>query len=96
MKRCSSARTIDLMDISKIKKELTSWIDELNDEVILLILLALKDDQCTPQQWDDLPQQAQESALRGLKDLQAGRHHSSKQMWAEIDHRREQCRDGVV
>lgn len=84
------------MDTTTAKKQLTSWINDLEDENMLSDLLAIKDDQRKPLYWDELPQQAQDSALRGLYDLQAGRVYSSKQMWSEINRRRKQRLDGTV
>ncbi len=84
------------MDTTNAKKQLKSWIDGLDDKALLSGLLAIKNDSHAYVQWEELPEQARESALRGLQDLQAGRSYSSDQMWTELSRRRKQREDGAV
>ena len=71
---------------SKIKEELTHWIQTLNDAHLLHLLNSIKlsESNTKVDWWDELTEHQRENIQLGLKDLNEGRTISSQEFWSEL------------
>lgn len=71
---------------SKIKEELTHWIQTLNDVHLLHLLNSIKlsESNTKVDWWDELTEHQRENIQLGIEDLNEGRTISSKEFWSEL------------
>tara|TARA_Y100001949_G_C15941126_1_gene310223 strand:- start:844 stop:1086 length:243 start_codon:yes stop_codon:yes gene_type:complete len=71
---------------SKIKEELTHWIQTLNDAHLLHLLNSIKlsESNTKVDWWDELTEHQRENIQLGIKDLNEGRTISSQEFWSEL------------
>lgn len=71
---------------SKIKEELTHWIQTLNDAHLLHLLNSIKlsESNTKVDWWDELTEHQRENIQLGIEDLNEGRTISSQEFWSEL------------
>ncbi len=71
---------------SKIKEELTHWIQTLNDARLLHLLNSIKLSEANTKVdwWDELTEHQRENIQLGIEDLNEGRTISSQEFWSEL------------
>ena len=71
---------------SKIKEELTHWIQAINDAHLLHLLNSIKlsESNTKVDWWDELTEHQRENIQLGIEDLNEGRTISSQEFWSEL------------
>ncbi len=71
---------------SKIKEELTHWIETLNDSHLLNLLNSIKLSEADTKVdwWDELTESQKKNIQLGIEDLNEGRTISSQEFWSEL------------
>ncbi len=72
-------------EISTIRKEITDWVSELDDENMLALLNSIKLSQASSNDWwNEITESDKLKINQGLSDLKSGRTVSSEQFWDEL------------
>lgn len=68
------------------KKELKHWIDELDDDIILLLLQSLREAKSLKDWfWDDISAQQKRHIIDALKKAKESNSFTQQQLWKEIE-----------
>jgi len=77
---------MSIQETAIIKKELSQWINSLNDERMLNLLESIKNslNQSSEDWWDNLTSTQQSNIQLGMKDVHEGQIISSDTFWRRL------------